>query len=668
VALRRQFGPARLNLAMALADQGRFGEALAVTREGLRLTPGDPRLLYETGFILLRQGQHAEAVAVHRELVRLHPDSPRAHTALAATLWGQGLFSSHTVNQRETWDAAAAEARAAIKLGPDDELAHLVLGEILKRQRRHDEAIHELRQAVRLRPEFSLAHSLLGDVLLAKGSVDEAIAECREALRLFADNLVSRQALGDALKRQGKLAEALAEWKEGLRLHPGNLMLLIRLGGELEAKGDLDGAIAVYRDAFRYGDAFGLRPTNTNSTRLRRAYGERIRALLARGDVDGATAMLQDEFRDFPDREVLAGLIKALKARNNPEAAMAYFDALIRDRPRDLLSWLARAAYLVEVARLDEAAADLATAVRDWPREPRAWLERGRIEVMRGHPDEAAAAYARVLELSPAPGDPWRNLDEAGYYAVAVAESDVFDRLLGLLPGNRALLVARVDHLAGRREWKAAAEVLARLNALEPPDSVSLRLEADLRSWLGDVEGYRRVCRAMLERFGATSDPTIARRTLSSCLLRDDAIPERRGLALAPLLDPIRADPTLREDVWSRISEGLYEYRAGHHAAVFETLSPSSKVAASSSDEIPAALGCLIRSMSHARLGQIAEARQQLATAEAALKPAHFDPGTSGPTPSNWNDWLRFYTLRREAEGLLRDAASPGDPFGPGRR
>ena len=181
-----------------------------------------------------------------------------------------------------------------------------------------------------------------------------------------------------------------------------------------------------------------------------------------------------------------------------------------------------------------------------------------------------------------------------------------------------------------------------------------MQREADLRSWLEDRAGYRRVCREMLERFGSTSDPVIARSTLLSCLLVDDAIPDRR--MLAPLLDQIRADPAARAQAWSRIAEGLHEYRAGRYAAALDSVRPLSEVKAPSSDIIPAALGCMIRALAHARLGQVAEARRQFATAEATLNqaPSVFDPSSEGPLPANWPGWLRYYTLRREAEGLLR--------------
>jgi Flp pilus assembly protein TadD len=57
------------------------------------------------------------------------------------------------------------------------------------------------------------------------------------------------------------------------------------------------------------------------------------------------------------------------------------------------------------------------------------------------------------------------------------------------------LMVARVYHLGRQRQWREAAEVLAQLSALDPPDETSRHDEAGLLSWLGDREGYRRDCR-----------------------------------------------------------------------------------------------------------------------------------------------------------------------------
>jgi hypothetical protein len=169
--------------------------------------------------------------------------------------------------------------------------------------------------------------------------------------------------------------------------------------------------------------------------------------------------------------------------------------------------------------------------------------------------------------------------------------------------------------------------------------------EADVRAWMGDWVGCRRVCRAMLERFGSTSDPVVARRTFFACLLEADAIPDRR--MLPRLLEQFRGDPA----IFSAIAEALYEYREGRFAAALEILGRFSEAKALASPEFD--ICCIIRAMAHARLGQADEARRQFAMAGARPNQVTFDPSGEGPLPGKWWDWLRYYTLRREAEGLL---------------
>jgi serine/threonine-protein kinase len=664
VALRPHFGPARLNLAMAEADQGRFVEALAVIREGLRLMPGDPRLLYETGFILLRHDKTNEAVAVHRELVRLHPDSPLAHVALGWTLWAQEAYHA-TTRSAGRWDAATAELREALRLWPDNDQAHLLLGTVLGARGRLDGAMSEVRQVLRVHPDSAVAHAILGLILLNKGTIDEAIAECREAIRLSPKNWQPHwqphMTLGDALQTQGKLDEAIAEWHEASRLHPENPLPHKRLGAVLKAKGDVEGALAEYHEAAtRVRDTYSIQ-------RIREAFDELGLALLARRDLDGAIAAFRDEFWLGRDREALIRLIETLKAKNNPVVGIALFDTLIRDQPLEPVFFLARVRYLVDLERFDRAEADLAQALRVWPKHPSVWMERARFEVARGHLDEAARAYSQALALHPTPVAPWRDEDTAGVFAEAAANPEILERLLRLQPGNRALRIGRVRYLAGRREWTKAADVLTQLNALEPPDNLSMLLEAHLRSWMGDSAGYRRVCRGMLERFGSTRGVHVARGTLLCCLLEGDAISDRR--MLLRLLERLRGDPAARAERWSRIAEALYEYREGRFVAALEILGPASEARASSALEtVTRALGCVIRAMAHARLGQADEARRQFAMAEAMRNQTPFDPSGAGPLPSNWWDWLRYHTLRREVEALLRDVASPADPSAPGRR
>src|SRR5262249_19792953 len=150
----------------------------------------------------------------------------------------------------------------------------------------------------------------------------------------------------------------------------------------LLSRGDHDGAIAEYRAGFRLKTELSLSRAN-----IRLAYHNLGMASRATGDRDGAIAAFQEVFRLRPDLDVLASLITMLKAKDRPDLGVAYFDSLIRDEPRDPRYLLARARYLADLGRFDQAEADLAKAGEDWPKDPSVPALRGHLEAVRGRLD-----------------------------------------------------------------------------------------------------------------------------------------------------------------------------------------------------------------------------------------------------------------------------------------
>ncbi len=69
---------------------------------------------------------------------------------------------------------AEAAYRAALKVNPDDAVAHYNLGTTLATQGRLDEAVAQLRAAIRLKPDDAEAHGNLGNALTAQGNLEEA--------------------------------------------------------------------------------------------------------------------------------------------------------------------------------------------------------------------------------------------------------------------------------------------------------------------------------------------------------------------------------------------------------------------------------------------------------------------------------------------------------------
>jgi tetratricopeptide (TPR) repeat protein len=73
--------------------------------------------------------------------------------------------------------------------------------------------------------------------------------------------------------------------------------------------------------------------------------------------------------------------------------------------------------------------------------------------------------------------------------------------------------------LLGSGRFQEAEQTYQQALELDPTNHWSWYCDSALRLHVGDIEGYRRVCRLMLERFGRTDDPQIAEQVAKTCLL-----------------------------------------------------------------------------------------------------------------------------------------------------
>ncbi len=148
-------------------------------------------------------------------------------------------------------DEAFAECSEALRLDPDNYVAHLNLGTVLYDQGKMESATAEFRAAVRIKPDIPTAHSNLGNALVAKGKLEEAIAEYRKAVQLGPDDALSHSVLGEALFDQRKPEQALAEFQEALGFDPDSAMAHCGLGMVLASQDKLSEAVAEYETALR---------------------------------------------------------------------------------------------------------------------------------------------------------------------------------------------------------------------------------------------------------------------------------------------------------------------------------------------------------------------------------------------------------------------------------
>jgi WD40 repeat protein len=238
-------------------------------------------------------------------------------------------------------------------------------------------------------------------------------------------------------------------------------------------------------------------------------------------------------------------------------------------------------------------------------------------------------------------GRPSLASDEAETLQVEL-DFGAFD--LGLLPGPYR---GRASELAAIGRWKDAADLQAKALELDPTDHFVWHNDSVLRLVTGDVEGYRRVCREMLERFASTDDPNIAERSAKTCCIAPDAVSDygpvvqlaERALNLLDVHGHRRA---------FLLARGMADYRYGNYEGAVDWLRQS--LAPGKATPLMDALANLFLAMAHHRLGEFKDAQEAFARAKAL---AEQSPSLDSDRYI-WADWQRFHIVRREADELLQ--------------
>ncbi len=171
------------NLGVALADEGRFAEAIKQYQAALQIEPNAANVQTDYGNALAKSGQMPEAIAHYQAALRALPDSPITHNDLA------NAFAATPGSM----PLAITEYQTALRLKPDYEEARNNLAQVrsnaakmqynlgvdLAKSRKPEAAIPHFEEALRLKPDYVDAHNNLGVVLAGAGRVQEAISHFR---------------------------------------------------------------------------------------------------------------------------------------------------------------------------------------------------------------------------------------------------------------------------------------------------------------------------------------------------------------------------------------------------------------------------------------------------------------------------------------------------------
>lgn len=181
-----------------LGTPAKLSEAEAHLWEAVRLAPDSVRAHTDLGSALAEMGRFPEAMAEYRTALQLDPSSEITRNNLANALADAArTHYSHGLDlaKAERLPEAASELQAAINLQPDNPEAQNNLGVVLSQMpERSAEAIAHFKAALKLRPEYEDARYNLAVALAETGKTAQAIQELETILRTHDDPQV-RQAL-----------------------------------------------------------------------------------------------------------------------------------------------------------------------------------------------------------------------------------------------------------------------------------------------------------------------------------------------------------------------------------------------------------------------------------------------------------------------------------------
>ena len=209
VAVTKDNAVAQHDLGYALADAGRYQEALPHYREGLRLRPNYFDGQLNLGAALLHLEDYRGATNALAEAIRLKPAEEKAQNDMGLALMMLGYAAE-----------ATNHFALALKSNPAQSSVYVHYGLALAQLRDFKSAANHYEEALRLQPRLWSAHFLLGKLYFTSGDFDRAADHLFQSLAIDPTSVDSHVLLGKTLLREGERQSALQHFNRALDLNP----------------------------------------------------------------------------------------------------------------------------------------------------------------------------------------------------------------------------------------------------------------------------------------------------------------------------------------------------------------------------------------------------------------------------------------------------------------
>jgi len=216
----------------------RFDEALALSRETLKLYPNFAEAHYLCGLSALSLNQLADAIDALTRATELEKAAPHYHCNLGEAFRRDGNL-----------DRAVECLNSALSLKPDYEIARYNLGSSLFQKKTYKRALVEFQTLVKAFPDNAGYWVALADTHRELGAIGQAILSYRHALKQSPDNFAGHYNLGLLLLEKAEFGTALEHCQKAVELSPENGLAHSNLGHCFVGLEELDDAMNAYADA-----------------------------------------------------------------------------------------------------------------------------------------------------------------------------------------------------------------------------------------------------------------------------------------------------------------------------------------------------------------------------------------------------------------------------------
>jgi tetratricopeptide (TPR) repeat protein len=319
---------AKLNEAIALHQQGRFEQAIALYSDILRIEPRHFDAIHLLGVIADQMKNHQLAADLIDQAIAINSSNADAY-----------FNRGNALKELNRLDAAVESYDKAIRLNPRYANAFNNRGVVLQKLNQFDAAVESYSQAVRIKPDYAEAQFNLGVVLQELRRFDEALASYGRVIVLVPDHATAHYNCGVALYELARFDEALASYDRAIAVDPGYVEAYSNRGVTLQKLARLDDALA------SFDRAIALNP-------------DYVEAYSNRGNV--------------------------LKDLNRLDESLASYDLALERMPNDPEAHSNRGVVLQGLRRFDEAFASYDRALTLDPAYPKAHWNKGLALLLNG--------------------------------------------------------------------------------------------------------------------------------------------------------------------------------------------------------------------------------------------------------------------------------------------